>query len=128
MSKTEKYAEENDDRAKKGLPSIPYEEWCKEQDKRDPVTKSIEYLDLNRVGPNRGTNNKLELMKSTLYYISAWGTGSYKSWINKLSIRLGLAPRTVQENYLHPLIEEGIIARDGSLLHFVGPPENDNEE
>jgi len=128
MSKTEKYAEENDDRAKKGLPPIPYEEWCKEQDKRDPVTKSIEYLDLDREGPNRGTNNKLELMKRVLYYISAWGTGSYKEWINKLSIRLGLAPRTVKDNYLHPLIEEGIIAKDGSLLRFVGPPENEKEE
>ena len=127
MSKTKKFAEYNDDIAKKGLPPIPYEEWCKNQDKRELIKKSIEYLDLDRVGPNRGTNNKLELMKSVLYYISAWETGSYKSWTNKLSIRLGLAPRTVKDNYLHPLIEEGIIAKDGSLLRFVGPPENENE-
>jgi len=128
MSKTKKFAEYNDDRAKKGLPPIPYKEWRKEQDQKETVSMSIEYLDLDRVGYNRGTNNKLELMKSVLYYTYGWETGSYKEWINKLSIRLGLAPRTVKENYLHPLIEEGIIVKDGSLLRFVGPPEKDNEE
>jgi len=128
MSKTKKFTEYNEDRAKKGLPKITYEEWLKKKDQSDIVAKCIEYLDLNRVGPNRGTNNKLELMKNTLYYISAWGMGNYKSWINKLSIRLGLTPRTVKDNYLHPLIEEGIIAKDGSQLRFVGPPENEKEE
>ena len=128
MSRTEKYAKHNEERVKKGLPKITYEEWLKKKDQSDIVAKCIEYLDLNRVGPNRGTNNKLELMKNTLYYISAWGMGNYKSWINKLSIRLGLTPRTVKDNYLHPLIEEGIIAKDGSQLRFVGPPENEKEE
>ena len=128
MSKTEKYAEENEERVKKGLPTLPYEAWLKEQGQSDLVAKSIEYLDLDRVGPNRGTNNKLELMKRTLYYISSWGTGSVKLWIYKLSNRLGLAPRTVKDNYLNPLIEEGIIEKNGSQLHFVGPPENGEED
>jgi len=127
MSKTEKFAEENDERVKKGLPTISYEEWRKEQGQSDIVARCIEYLDLDRLGPNRGTNNKLELTKNTLYYISAWETGSYRSWAFKLSIRLGLAPRTVKDNYLRPLIEEGIIRKDGSQLRFVGPPENDTE-
>lgn len=113
MSKVDKFADCNEERAKEGLPPIPYDEWLKEQKQRDPVLKSIEYLDLDRVGPNRGTNNKLELMKRTLYYISSWGTGSQRSWISKLSIRLGLAPRTVKDNYLRPLIEEGARARCG---------------
>ena len=128
MSKTEKFAEENEERAKKGLPPIPYEEWCSEHCQRDLVSKSIEYLDLDRVGPNRGTNNKLELTKRTLYYISSWETGSVKSWTNKLSISLGLTPRTVKDNYLDPLIGVGIIRKDGMQLRFVGPPENDDEE
>jgi len=128
VSKTEKYAEDNKERAKKGLPTLPYKEWQKEHDQTDLVAKCIEYLDLDRVGPNRGTNNKLELMKRTLYYISSWGTGSVKSWIYKLSNRLGLAPRTVKDNYLDPLIEEGIIRKDGMQLRFVGPPENDEGE
>ena len=66
-------------------------------------------------------------MKRTLYYISSWGTGSYKSWISKLSIRLGLAKRIVKDNYLDPLIEEGIISKAGSQLRFIGPPESGEE-
>ena len=127
MSKTQKYAEENKARAKKGLPTIPYEAWLKEQGQSDLVAKCIAYLDLDRVGPNRGTNNKLELMKNTLYYISAWEKGSQRSWSSRLSIRLGLAPRTVLDNYLRPLIEEGIIRKDGSQLRFIGPPEKEGE-
>ena len=125
MSKTEKYAEENEERVKKGLPTLPYEAWLKEQGQSDLVAKCIVYLDLDRISPNRGTNNKLELTKNTLYYISVWETGTYKSWICKLSLRLGLVPRTVKDNYLRPLIEEGIISKVGSQLRFIGPPEND---
>ena len=127
MSKTEKYAEYNEDRVKRGLPSIPYEKWLKEQGQSGLVARCIEYLDLDRAGPNRGTNNKLELMKRTLYYISSWGAGSVKSWTNGLSIRLGLSPRTVKDNYLDPLIGEGIIRKDGMQLHFVGSPQSDGE-
>ena len=124
MSKTEKFVEENEERTKQGLPKFSYEEWLGEQDQSGLVEKCIQYLDLDRVGPNRGTNNKLELMKRTLLYIASWGKGSEKSWTNKLSIRLGLAPRTVKDNYLGPLIEEGIISKVGSQLRFVGPPES----
>ena len=66
MSKTEKYGEDNEERVKKGLPTKTYEEWLKKQGQSDLVTKCIEYLDLDWVGPNRGTNNKLELTKNTL--------------------------------------------------------------
>lgn len=69
-------------------------------------------------------------MKRTLYYASEWKTGSYSEWKSKLSNRLGLRPRTVKENYLDPLIKEGIIRKVGSQLSFVGPPEEvcDSEE
>ena len=127
MSKTEKYAEYNEKRVKQGLPTIPYKEWLKEQGHSDLVAKCIVYLDLDRVGPNRGTNNKLDLTIRTLYYTSSWGTGSYRKWIFKLSLRLGLGPRTVKDNYLRPLIEEGIIRKVGSRVSFVGPPESGEE-
>ena len=124
MSKVAKWLKFNEDREKKGLKIIPYKKWLEEHYGNDIINNSIKYLDLNREGPNWGTKNKQELMVRTLYYTSGWGTGSKDEWISKLSNRLGLAPRTVKENYLNPLIKEGIIKQAGSQLYFVGPPED----
>lgn len=121
-SKTQQFAKANEDRKRKGLPPIPYGDWEKEQ-LHSRVSEVIKYLDLDREGPNRGTRNKQELMKRLLYYVSAWGEGSYDEWISKLGTRLGLSPRTVRENYINPLIKDCIIKREGSQLLFVGVPE-----
>ena len=124
----DKWTKFNDDRVSKRLSTISFEEWFTEYYRKDLVTNSIKYLDLDREGPNWGTKNKQELMKRTLYYISNWRYGSSDLWVSKLSNRLGLTPRTVRENYLDPLIKEGLIAKAGSQLHFAGPPEEVSEE
>lgn len=123
----QKWSKFNEDRESKELSPIPFLEWFKKHYEKNPFSNSIKYLELDKEGPNRGTKNKQELMKRILTHIYNWGTGGYDEWISKLSIRLGLAPRTVKENYLNPLIKEGIIKQTDSQLYFVGPPEDVSE-
>ena len=54
-------------------------------------------------------------------------TGVFDEWNAMLSIRLGLTGRTVRDNYLEPLIKEGIIAQTGDQLFFRGPPEDEDD-
>jgi hypothetical protein len=84
-----------------------------------------EHFDFYKENPNLGTENKQRLMERVLEYIIEWKTGTYKKWISGLSIRLGLTVRTVRENYIDPLIVEGIIKRIGSKLVFIGIPDKD---
>lgn len=92
-------------------------------DARADVIKIIKYLDLNLENPNVGTRNKQRLMERTLAYMKKWHTGTYDEWINRLSLRLNVTVRTVRENYIDPLISEGIVKKMGSLLVFVGIPD-----
>jgi hypothetical protein len=92
-------------------------------DARADVVKVIKYLDLNLENPNIGTRNKQRLMERALAYMKKWRTGTHDDWINRLSLRLNLTVRTVRENYVDPLISEGIIHKTGSQLVFVGIPD-----
>lgn len=83
---------------------------------------------MDREGPNWGTRNKKELMKRALRYISEWQTGAYDEWKAMLCNRLGLTGRTVKDNYLDPLIREGIIVQTGDQLFFKGPQEDQSDE
>jgi len=123
-----KWKEFNEERETEGLPPIPFDKWVKEYNRPNPLFHSIEYLGLDREGPNWGTRNKQELMRRMLEYLSSWRKGSYDEWRHKLSNRLGLSPRTVKENYLDPLIKENIITRNGSQLEFTGPPEEEHPD
>jgi len=80
----------------------------------------IKHLDLDKESLNIGTKNKQRLMERTISYVAKWHEGTYDAWIKRLSIRLNISTRTVRENYLDPLISEGIIKRIGSELAFVG--------
>jgi len=95
----------------------------KNNPKENEVFKIIKYLDLNIENPNIGTKNKQRLMERTLGYMKNWQTGAYEEWINRLSLRLNVTVRTVRENYVDPLISEGIIKKIGSQIVFVGIPE-----
>ena len=92
------------------------------------VFECIEYLDLDKEGPNRGTKNKQELTIRVLEYVSKWGEGSYPDWKSRIATRLGLSPRAVKENYLDPLIREGIVGRVGHNVFFNGAPKSDSSE
>lgn len=95
---------------------------------QNEVNKIIKYLDLNIENPNIGTKNKQRLMERTLSYLKKWQTGSYEEWINRLSLRLNLTVRTVRENYVDPLISEGIVKKVSSQVVFVGIPEEVPED
>ena len=92
------------------------------------VYECVEYLDLHKEGPNRGTKNKQELMIRTLEYLHNWNEGIYNDWIRKLANRLSVTPRTVRDNYLDPIISEGIVGRVGHKVHFNGVPKSDSSE
>jgi hypothetical protein len=92
------------------------------------VMECVKYLDLDKEGPNRGTKNKQDLMVRTINYTSKWKEGTYPEWKSKLATRLGIAPCTVKENYLDPLIQEGIIGRVGYKVFFVGIQERTEGE
>jgi hypothetical protein len=95
----------------------------------DPVVfECIKYLDLDKEGPNRGTKNKQDLMIRILQYIAKWKEGMYVDWRSKIATRLGLTPRAVKENYLDPLIREGIVGRVGPNVFFMGVPQSESSE
>jgi len=62
-------------------------------------------------------------MERTLAYMKKWQTGTYDEWKNRLSLRLNLTVRTVRDNYVDPLICEGIVKKIGSQVVFVGIPD-----
>ena len=111
---------------KRNLSDVARKLWLRNH-MNEGVIRCIEYLDLDKEGPNQGTKNKQELTIRLLAYLSEWKEGSYSEWKSKLATRLCITPRTVKENYLDPLIREGIIGRVGSRVSFIGPPESGDE-
>lgn len=87
------------------------------------VRKVIDYLGLNSGGLNIDAMNKQIQMKRTLAYMKKWHKGTYNEWINRLSLRMNMTVRTVRENYVDPLISEGIVQKTGSQVVFVGIPD-----
>lgn len=67
---------------------------------------------------------KAELMKTTLFLASQWKEGIKNEWISKIANRTCISTRKVRENYVEPLIDEGILreTRDG-YIQFVGLPD-----
>lgn len=99
-------------------------EFFKKSHEKDVALRNIiKYLDLSSGTPNIGTRNKRILMERTLVYLVEWHSGTYDEWINRLSLRLNLTVRTVRENYVDPLISEGIVRKTGSQVVFVGIPD-----
>jgi len=44
-----------------------------------------------------------------LVYVQMWRQGSLQELINRLTIRCGISSRYIKENYVQPLITEGIL-------------------
>ena len=101
--------------------------WLESQYPRE-VFECIRYLDLDKEGPNRGTKNKQELMVRTLGYLFEWKEGKYNDWIKRLANRLSVSTRTAKDNYLDPLISEGIVSRVSHKVFWVGITEPDSLE
>ena len=62
-------------------------------------------------------------MKTTLFYTSQWKEGTKIEWISKIANRTCVSTRKIRENYIEPLIDEGILKepRDG-YIQFIGLP------
>ena len=97
------------------------ETWLRDHLNRE-VFRCIKYLDLDKEGPNYGTRNKQDLTIRTLKYLHEWQEGQYQEWNSRLALRLGISVRIVKENYVDPLIKEGIIGKAGSNVIFMGAP------
>ena len=89
----------------------------------DELSRINKYLGLNDIDAR--LKIKADCMKKTLKYASIWHRGSKQAWIDKLANRTGLSTRKVRENYIEPLITEGILREYGNgEVEFVGLPEN----
>ena len=99
-----------------------------EQDIQKNIPMLIRYLGLDEATPNTGTKNKRELMERALTLVKKWESGSAEEWSSRLSLRLNISSRTAKENYLEPLIQEGIVKKVDSRLFFIGLPVEDEEE
>lgn len=106
------------------------EKFKKEYESKTNIEEIMNYLGLNSQNPNMGTKNKRVLMEKALILLKQYNNLENDVVIGRLSLRLNLTVRTVRENYVEPLICEGIIVSVGSKLFFKGIPEegiNNNE-
>lgn len=107
---------------------IVEEAYKRDMDIDEQIDDVIDYLELKADTPLTGIRARQQLMKKCVIYTAKWKTGTYKEWLNRLSLKLGLSPRTTRERYLNLLIEEGIVREnaDGDLV-FVGVPNKGKE-
>ena len=96
-------------------------------DRRTNIVEIIKHLGLDSENPNIGTKNKQRLMVKALTLLKMWKTCNYDNGINRLSLRLNMTVRTIRENYIDPLISEGILRKTGSQIVFVGIPDEGDQ-
>jgi len=122
-NETESFMEYVENKKKqKHEPLNPEEERTRTRDMDidEQIRDVIDYLELNADTPLTGIRARQQLMKKCVIYTAKWGTGTHKEWLNRLSLKLGLSPRTTRERYLNLLIDEGIIKEINGQLVFVG--------
>jgi hypothetical protein len=66
---------------------------------------------------------KADIMKKVLSYCSEWKNGNEKQWTDKLANRTCVSTRKIREDYIDPLVSEGILEKtsDGNI-RFTGLP------
>ena len=70
--------------------------------------------------PDARLKVKADIMKDVIYYGCIWKEGIYSVWINRMSIRCKVSTRKIREDYIAPLIDEGIFKLNGGTIAFVG--------
>jgi len=82
------------------------------------------YLELD-IALDQRLKLKSNLMKRVIYLTSLWHEGRLDEWIDKLANRCNISTRKCREDYLQPLITDGILKRQSDgCIQFVGLPEN----
>jgi hypothetical protein len=80
------------------------------------------FLDLNDAKDGR-LNIKAEIMKKVIRLTSKWKSGDKNEWINLLANRTCVSTRKIREDYVQPLISEGILREtEQGLIQFAGLP------
>src|SRR3989337_1066595 len=85
------------------------------------------YLDLNDAKDGR-LNIKAEIMKKVIRLTSKWKNGDKNQWINLLATRTCVSTRKIREDYVQPLISDGILTETGQgIIQFIGLPKKEIE-
>lgn len=101
--------------------------YLKEHDVRTNTIEIIKYLGIDLENPNTGTRNKRRLMEKVLILMRDWKACGYDDAVNRLSLRTNMSVRAIRENYVDPLIAEGLIKKIGSQIVFVGLPDEGDQ-
>jgi predicted transcriptional regulator len=69
---------------------------------------------------------KADIMKKVLSYCSEWKSGNEKQWTDKLANRTCVLTRKIREDYIDPLVSEGILEKTSEgNIRFLGLPRNE---
>ena len=86
------------------------------------LNKIYVFLDLNDAKDGR-LNIKADIMKKVIRLSSEWKIGDKNQWINRLANRTCVSTRKIREDYVQPLISEGILLETAQgFIQFVGLP------
>jgi hypothetical protein len=90
------------------------------------INEIYNYLDLNDAKDGR-LQIKAEIMKKVIRLTSKWKSGDKNQWINWLATRTCVSTRKIREDYIQPLISDGVLAESGNgLIQFIGLPRKEN--
>lgn len=94
------------------------------ENKAPDLEEIYAYLELDTVTDSR-LRLKANLMKKVIFYTAQWKEGFGSDWIDKLANRSSVSTRKIKEDYLQPLITEGILEFSGrGYIKFIGLPKN----
>lgn len=97
------------------------EDRLKKEIERDHVLRDIcKYLQLGNV--DYRLRLKADTMKKVIALTYQWKEGLKNVWISKLANRTCISTRKIRENYVQPLIDEGILQENSNRIRFVGFP------
>lgn len=89
----------------------------------DQLSKIYRFLELDKADGR--VKLKADTMKKVIELTSKWKKGSKQEFVDKLANRTSLSTRKIRENYIEPLITEGILIQRGNgYIEFAGLPDN----
>jgi predicted transcriptional regulator len=92
---------------------------------RRNLRKIYAFLGFDKI-TNKRLKAKADIMKKVLTYCSEWKSGNEKQWIDRLANRTCVSPRKIREDYIDPLVSEGILEKtsEGNIC-FTGLPKTE---
>jgi len=97
------------------------------ENNNDELNQIYEYLGLNEKKDGR-LQIKADIMKKVIQLTSKWKNGNINKWIDLLATRTCVSTRKIREDYVFPLISEGILAElPQDVICFVGLPQKEKK-